>query len=81
MTYTYQDLVPLSVYVLLDSLYLARVSMPPGSLPWFGSVKPKHPISSPVARQNNYKVWLTLCNLTYQVWVEIVLFVPHYHIH
>ena len=28
---------------------MARVSIDPGSLPWFGSVRPKQPIMSPLA--------------------------------
>ncbi len=49
----YQVFVPLSVYVLLDELYLALDSMLPGSLPWLGSVRPKAPINSPVAENSN----------------------------
>ena len=46
----YHDLVPLSVYVRLSELCVAVVSIPPGSLPWFGSVRPKQPIRSPLAK-------------------------------
>ena len=46
---TYQVLAPLMVKVPLDGLYLALVSMLLGSLPWFGSVKPKQPRISPRA--------------------------------
>jgi len=28
--------------------------MDPGSEPWFGSVKPKHPINSPFAKPGKY---------------------------
>lgn len=46
---TYQVLAPLIVKVPLDGLYLALVSILLGSLPWFGSVKPKQPRISPRA--------------------------------
>ena len=46
---THQVLEPVRVKVRLDELYLALVSMLPGSLPWLGSVRPKHPRSSPCA--------------------------------
>ena len=45
----YQDFVPFNVYVLLEGLYLAFVSIDDGSLPWLGSVNPKQPINSPLA--------------------------------
>lgn len=45
---------PVRVYVRLDGLYLALVSMPPGSLPWFGSVKPKQPRISPRAVRDRH---------------------------
>ena len=34
--------------------FRARVSMLPGSEPWFGSVSPKHPIVLPAARSGRY---------------------------
>ncbi|KGD38142.1 hypothetical protein DO70_6467 [Burkholderia pseudomallei] len=34
--------------------FLARVTMLPGSEPWFGSVSPKQPIHSPVASFGRY---------------------------
>ena len=52
---TYHDFVPLIVYVLLDGLNLALVSILPGSLPWLGSVRPKAPTISPLAAINNTK--------------------------
>lgn len=51
----YQDFVPFNVYVLLDGLYLALVSIDDGSLPWLGSVNPKQPINSPLA-ENKVKI-------------------------
>lgn len=39
--------------VSLEGLYTALVSMPLGSLPWLGSVKPKQPRISPRAAQQN----------------------------
>ncbi|CPL20596.1 Uncharacterised protein [Bordetella pertussis] len=33
---------------------MARVSMPPGSEPWLGSVRPKQPIHSPAASLGRY---------------------------
>lgn len=47
----YQVLAPLMVNVSLEGLYTALVSMPLGSLPWLGSVKPKQPRISPRAAQ------------------------------
>lgn len=44
----YHDLVPDTVYVLLLGLKVALVSIPLGSLPWLGSVRPKAPTSSPL---------------------------------
>lgn len=52
---TYQVLAPLMVKVPLDALYLALVSILPGSLPWLGSVKPKQPRISPRAAQQMQK--------------------------
>lgn len=49
---THHVLEPVRVKVRLDALYLALVSMPPGSLPWLGSVKPKQPRSSPCAAKS-----------------------------
>ncbi len=49
--HTHQVLVPLMMYVHELGLYTALVSMPPGLLPWLGSVRPKHPISSPAAAE------------------------------
>ena len=45
------DLVPFRVYVRDTSLNTALVSIEPGSLPWSGSVSPKQPMSSPLAKQ------------------------------
>lgn len=47
----YQVLAPLRVNVSLEGLYMALVSMPLGSLPWLGSVRPKQPRISPRADQ------------------------------
>lgn len=44
-----QVLLPFKMYTPSLALYLAFVSMPAGSLPWFGSVRPKQPTSSPFA--------------------------------
>lgn len=46
---THHVLEPVRVKVWLDALYLALVSMLPGSLPWLGSVRPKQPRISPRA--------------------------------
>lgn len=47
----YQVLAPLRLNVSLEGLYMALVSMPLGSLPWLGSVRPKQPRISPRADQ------------------------------
>merc|ERR1719357_262586 len=54
-----QVLDPLMVKVPLEGLYLALVSIPLGSLPWLGSVKPKHPKISPRASLGRY---LSFCS-------------------
>lgn len=51
----YQVLAPLMENVSLEGLYTALVSMPLGSLPWLGSVKPKQPRISPRAAQQKNK--------------------------
>ena len=38
------------------SLNTALVSIEPGSLPWFGSVSPKQPMSSPLAKQEEVEL-------------------------
>lgn len=45
---SHQVLDPFRIYVPVLSSYRALVSMPLGSLPWLGSVKPKQPINSPL---------------------------------
>ena len=49
------DLLPLRIHVLVEASNLARVSMPPGSEPWFGSVNPKQPMISPLASAGNHR--------------------------
>lgn len=47
--FTHHVFDPVRVKVRLEALYFALVSMLPGSLPWFGSVRPKQPKISPCA--------------------------------
>ena len=47
-------LLPVSTYP--PSALFARVAIPPGSDPWFGSVNPKHPIDSPRASFGSFLV-------------------------
>lgn len=49
---THHVLDPVRVKVRLEALYLALVSMLPGSLPWLGSVRPKQPKISPRAARS-----------------------------
>ncbi len=55
----------LRVKVRLDGLYLALVSMLPGSLPLFGSVSPKQPRISPRAAQHIDQYRMNLMNNTW----------------
>src|SRR5690606_33784822 len=47
-----QSLVPSSTHVPAE-VRRAVVRIPPGSLPWSGSVRPKHPTASPVAMRGS----------------------------
>src|SRR5690554_4342849 len=47
-----QILFPVSRYP--PSTFMARLAMLPGSDPWSGSVRPKQPISSPLAKRGRY---------------------------
>merc|ERR1719458_1426077 len=56
-----QFLLPLRIHTLASESHLALVSMCPGSDPWFGSVRPKQPISSPLASFGRYfSLWASL---------------------
>ena len=44
----------------------ARVSMPPGSEPWFGSVRPKQPTRRPAASSGRYR---RLCSSEPKAWI------------
>src|SRR5580698_2071824 len=51
------------------STFLARVTMLPGSEPWFGSVSPKQPIHSPVASLGRY---LAFCASEPNSWIGTI---------
>ena len=50
---SYHCLLPFKTKHFLFGLYLATVAIPAGSLPKFGSVRPKQPTISPDAKNNN----------------------------
>ncbi len=65
------DFVPVRAYP--PATFFARVVMPPGSEPWFGSVRPKQPIHSPVA---SFGRNFSLCAGVPNSWIGVITSEP-----